>query len=902
MKKLSDLKFKGKFRIYQTEVLDNAEKYLGNKKINIVAAPGSGKTVLGLELIRRLNAPALVFSPTLAIRDQWKARFGEFYLSESEKIGDWFSTDLHNPEMITSVTYQGLYSAFKKNEPKSNEESDETNCENSEEIEEYSGIDIIKLINDKKITTVCLDEAHHLRSEWEKTLYDFIKKIDGNVDIIALTATPPYDSDKAEWNRYIEMCGEIDDEISVPELVKTGTICPHQDYVALNYPTGGELNVIKEYREKIAEFTASLFNDGAFMNIITESKLYRLTEEEDALNNPMFLKSLVSYLKAAGRTENIKLLTLFGKHEIIPSFNYSECEILINGILSDKDVFFNKKERAEVKSIVSSYGLSERNKVVLCGNSKIEKITVSSIGKLISIQKIIDAEYNNLGDNLRLLILSDYIRNGEKIIGTDKPLNKQGVIPIFELIRRKFSQLKTAVLSGSAVIVPECVIKSISIATEKRGMNVKFDAITNTNYSYVLFGSAKNSEKVCLITELFNRGEINVIVGTKSLLGEGWDSPAVNTLILASFVGSYMLSNQMRGRAIRIDKSNPEKVADIWHLCTVLPQYMNYENWKDKLTVKLIGDYKENNLTLSPDYLTLTRRFTTFMGLNYETDEIENGLERISYIKPPFDGGKVEEMNRKTFAYATNRSDVKNKWSKALCAEHFEIVRETEEKKRILHGKYYFFDCFAAIILMIAASLIYRYTYYFITESFFCEIVYLIISVLLFIGFACIFRSLWRYFSKYRQIKEISEAILMTFKKLHLIGSGALPNIEYDKRNFTVKSSVINCTVYEKNLFYEAVGTFLSPIENPRYLVVKGLFLKEWDNSFAVPEEFSGNSDKAHIFLDCLSKKCGNYSLYYTRNAQGRKILIKCRKHSFISLNYMLTYGKKRLKEIWKKN
>ena len=31
---------------------------------------------------------------------------------------------------------------------------------------------------------------------------------------------------------------------------------------------------------------------------------------------------------------------------------------------------------------------------------------------------------------------------------------------------------------------------------------------------------------------------IKVIIGTKSLLGEGWDAPCVNSLILASFVGS----------------------------------------------------------------------------------------------------------------------------------------------------------------------------------------------------------------------------------------------------------------------------------------------------------------------------------------------------------------------------
>ena len=46
--------------------------------------------------------------------------------------------------------------------------------------------------------------------------------------MISLTATPPYEGEPALWERYISMCGEIDEEITVPELVKEGTLCPHQ--------------------------------------------------------------------------------------------------------------------------------------------------------------------------------------------------------------------------------------------------------------------------------------------------------------------------------------------------------------------------------------------------------------------------------------------------------------------------------------------------------------------------------------------------------------------------------------------------------------------------------------------------------------------------------------------------
>lgn len=34
--------------------------------------------------------------------------------------------------------------------------------------------------------------------------------------------------------------------------------------------------------------------------------------------------------------------------------------------------------------------------------------------------------------------------------------------------------------------------------------------------------------KVRIVTELFQRGEINILIGTKSLLGEGWDSQSMH--------------------------------------------------------------------------------------------------------------------------------------------------------------------------------------------------------------------------------------------------------------------------------------------------------------------------------------------------------------------------------------
>lgn len=69
---LQELKFKGIWRSYQQRVLNELDYHLDDSKLNIVAAPGAGKTILGIEVLRRLNNPVFILTPTITIKNQWK--------------------------------------------------------------------------------------------------------------------------------------------------------------------------------------------------------------------------------------------------------------------------------------------------------------------------------------------------------------------------------------------------------------------------------------------------------------------------------------------------------------------------------------------------------------------------------------------------------------------------------------------------------------------------------------------------------------------------------------------------------------------------------------------------------------------------------------------------------------
>ena len=155
---------------------------------------------------------------------------------------------------------------------------------------------------------------------------------------------------------------------------------------------------------------------------------------------------------------------------------------------------------------------------------------------------------------MRQLVLADYIRKDfASYLGDDQaPITQLGVLPYFETIRRSAQKqglsVPIAVLSGSVVIIPASVKAELQALIPNTSLSFStIGKLDQGTYLQVGFPSSFKG-MVAAVTELFQRGSIQVLVGTKSLLGEGWDAPCVNSLILGSFVGSFMLSNQMRGR------------------------------------------------------------------------------------------------------------------------------------------------------------------------------------------------------------------------------------------------------------------------------------------------------------------------------------------------------------------
>ena len=841
------VKFYGTYRPYQQRVLDNLVAFLNNEKIHIVAAPGSGKTILGLELIKRLDNPALVLAPSIAIREQWIERFTHGFLANSEDKDKWISNDLHIQKPIICITYQAFYAAFKKE--KVNEENDD---EEDLELIDYTSFDLLETIKKYNIKTICLDECHHLKSEWWKALETTIKKIEG-VSLIALTATPPYDSSYLEWQRYINLCGPIDEEIFVPELIKDKNICPHQDYVYFSYPTKEEeKTILRSYSNGIKTFH-KYKNHPKIIEIVSSNTIYQDYDKfkKQYYDNQEYYTSLILFLLENKVKVPFKIRLLINNEK----FSIQHFETLLQCVLFDDSASYKKDDLIfSMKKEFSALGIVHNRKLSLVHDERLNKVFSLSLSKLESIKEIVKSESNTLKDNLKCLILTDYIKLKTKnYIGTSKKVDTFGTIPIFEYLRRSaIENIKLACLSGSICVVPVECKKDLS--------EYEFSTLLDENYIEVIVNKSNRKSIVLKITELLKQGKINVLVGTKSLLGEGWDSPCINSLIMASFIGSYVLSNQMRGRAIRTDKDNPNKKSNVWHLVCLNP-----------------FDYR-----FSYDYYNLQKRFSTFVGVNIKKKTIESGIERLGFKRIPANEIEANKANDNTLIQAKNRELIKYTWEKCIkgASRLDTLTKVTTISRRRLRKDYSFYSALINTILTATIFVsdigLFRNLVKIGMPSFVAHV----LSFSIFVFFALIFLTSVHYLinliNPERKLKSIGKATLKAMIKSKIITSKKVRVKTFRRFN---KSSIYlkNATTYEQNIYSDCISQILGEVNQPRYMIALPRFTFS-SEFYVVPEMFKKNKSTATIFVRQMRLKIGLFKLIFAKNELGKNQVIKAEK------------------------
>ncbi|MCR5214311.1 MAG: DEAD/DEAH box helicase family protein [Eubacterium sp.] len=826
------IKYKNTFRDYQLKVLSHLDFMMNDKRLHVTAAPGAGKTILGLEVIRMLGKRALIFVPTINLRNQWKERFMDSFVPEESTLEfkSWwegaFSTDLEKPGIITCATYQALWS--------------------------YGGERLAEDYKNLGIDVVCLDEAHHLKREWWKTLTEFIDLI--KPTLISLTATPPIDTSNLEWKRYIQLCGEIDIEISIPEMVFRKCLCPHQDYLYICRPSAEEQNKVNvEIARNMEAMKAVLGNPNLYREVKELAFLKNPSENMDAfLKYPDYLDHIISYMTYVRDKHQVefegdrfvaeKALEIWDKRiqEMLPdpqttnvTRNMTWFIPFMRDVMENDPSSYSRKTRDQIEKLLSENHMFVNGKVTdRYSSEKYNKILTNSITKLDAMEEIVRQESSSMGDNLRCLILMDRIRKEDMSkVETEHSLTDMGVSTAFERLRRqehmgnldkyfapvtpdnpmenRIYKTRLGVLTGSLVILPDPVMEEMLEATDFKGSVKKLGL---TGYSLIDSHDNDDSAIVLKVTELFSAGRIQILIGTSSLLGEGWDAPAVNTLIIGSTSATYVKTNQMRGRALRILADDKDKVSNIWHLMS----------------------YAGNDPNCS-EIESMRQRFDSIVGLSMDGKRIENGIARLcpvgmnlgfisSNLKMTNNmetSDPISLWNHAMLSNSINRQSVAHNWHNASYTASSQVRNVVNVNPKKIGWKDSWFN----------------------------------------IGY--------RIGLKDKDINNIANAIIRTLKYKNMIEVSS--ELKKSNEGEYIGYYLDNATERDSRIFAECMSQALSPIICPKYIVCIGMFFKKY---LSVPDIFAKKKDIAECFVGCIRKSS---RLILANSPEGKEIIIRQR-------------------------
>ncbi len=833
-------------------MLDALEGHVDDGRFHLIAPPGAGKTSLGIEVVRRLGGRALVLAPTIPIRDQWIERLRDFVGDAADRAWPptWASTDLRHPEAFTAVTYQAVWAA----------------SEQGREAGEGDAETLAALVRTMAISTVVLDEAHHLTQSWWRVISEAVAG--KHVHLVSLTATPPYDAPGREWRRYEELCGPVDEEVATPELVRSGTLAPHQDFVCL-VPPGRQLaRTVTERDQAVEAILSRLSRDAVFADeVLAHPWLADTPPVTDVLDAPEVAAALLAYVRHIGGPGGAGLEDVLGLDRgDAPMLTLRMWQVLLYEYLFGATFTGRSSEyRDALATELRTQEILWRRELRIGRHRDVERSLALSASKVQACVDVHLAELTARGRHLRQVILTDFIRE-EALEGPSGSVPTElGAVPVWDaLVAARGDPSRVALLTGRLQLLASSRVDALA----GMGEALTLESLPNRP-GWMRVAAARGQSTVDVFTRLLEEGELDTLVGTRSLLGQGWDAPELNSVVLASFVGSFVSTNQMRGRALRRSPRQPDKTASIWHLAALLP----------------------DTATGVADVELLRERFRTFVGPSWSGDVIESGMERLEIDVPSTTLG-IDDFNRESFARLGALGRVAEQWD-ALTANPLARVKPTvgtrpDGRIRSFHVR----NTLRHLVRAVTASAIgvaaWRLAGLATVDS--LRGVFWLLTAIAFVGAVAVGPDLVRairlavlHLPIDGSLNAMGEAVLRALRRVGLISPD--PDIVLTSErepDGTVRLTLANAEFRDQQTFADAMSELLGPVENPRYLVTRaGRRRPSARDVHPVPGVLGRNRESAGALLDAWRDLVGPSDLLYTRAEGGRELLLKARAKSF---------------------
>lgn len=714
------IQFSGDLRPSQRDVVEIARAQLtqGERRLHIVAPPGSGKTVLGLYLWAEcLRVPALVLSPNSAIQMQWAARTSLFAVDGKQPFprSQLVSTDPQTPRLLTSLTYQSVTLPRRGDDDLDEaarrrwvehlivrgqaEDPDEATvwiedlAQNNpayhaerlasfrKEVRDEAALEgeavamlhassreTLQRIRDAGVGLIILDECHHLLGHWGRVLADAHDLLNEPV-ILGLTATPPDESGKSpqDVERYREFFGPVDYEVPVPAVVKDGYLAPYQDLACFVRPAAEELRYIAGVDSQLYALVEKLCEPARGESLVdwvaralAERRLgsvmasdWRDFERRD----PAFAAYGRAFLQRRGRAcpEGVPPFEQRATLRDVP-----DLELL--GTVLDRYVRHRLRRSADpADHELAVLAISELRllgiQVTDTGTqpcaSPVARVMAYSRSKADAVVTILKREREVLGEDIRAVVVTDFEKTSAVSAEIRHLFDDEagGAVAVFKALLQENATdaLNPVLVTGSTVLVDDDLADRFESAAvvwlKKHGCDVRLEFHPWHGFHQLTGSGTDWSPRVYvqMVTDLFQQGLTQCLVGTRGLLGEGWDANRINVLIDLTCVTTSMTVNQLRGRSIRLDPLQPEKVANNWDVVCVAPEF-----------AKGLDDYSR-----------FCRKHATIFGVT-DDGAIEKGVGHVhaafTELKPEGIEASAAALNTDMLNRAGRRAEARAAW------------------------------------------------------------------------------------------------------------------------------------------------------------------------------------------------------------------------------------------------
>ena len=638
----------------------------GDRATYLVVPPGGGKTLIGLEAARRLGRPTVVLCPNTAIQAQWMAQWQAAF--GPDVVAATASRELPTP--LTVLTYQALCTlgAAGDEEEAGGRLGPRTRLagEGVLSLLHPNGRALIARLQAGGPWTLVLDECHHLLELWGRLLQAVIGELD-KPRVVGLTATPPHLMTAEQAVLHRALFGRVDLEVSAPALVREGLLAPYQELAFLTRPTPAEADYIHGESLRFAELRAGLLDPG-FASVPFLGWLQgRVVERRGAggtdgaegaqVSWARFEKDEPALADAAVRLHLAGLLDLPEGARVREQHRHPPTAadwVALIGDYTQRCLLASEDPRDEralgaIRRALPAVGYRLTRAGVRAGESPVDRVLARSEGKARAAIEILAAESAELGSRLRALVLCDFEDAGGMVLADLAGVLQAGsggarLVLETLLADPQAAALDPVLLTGRHVACgPECAERLLKWLREAEpGLEL---AVAAWGDLAEITGPPgwEPRRYVPLVTRFHAEGGSRCLIGTRALLGEGWDAPAVNVVIDLTAATTPTSVVQARGRALRLDAGWPGKVADNWGVVCVT------------------GDHPKG----AADFDRFARKHDRYFALA-QTGDIVSGVAhvdpRLSPYAPPPDE-QFDALNATMLRRAGERDGARERWA-----------------------------------------------------------------------------------------------------------------------------------------------------------------------------------------------------------------------------------------------